>query len=84
MTWSTGDRPERPRVGRVGAVVAHQEELAVGDVQSVCSSGAVVGCGGAAGLVGVEVRLVERDVVDVDEAVVADLDRVAAPRRSPA
>ena len=62
-------------------MVAHQEDLAVGDGPVVCPVEGRRRLRRSVDLVAVEVRLVERPLVDVHEAVVADLDRVAAVRR---
>ena len=77
MTCWVGHRPERARVGRVGAVVAHQEELARRDHPGALVARNGRRLGRVTGGDREEVRLIDRRAIDEDPAVV-DRDGVPA------
>src|SRR5262245_63722973 len=70
-----GHRTERPRIGGIGAVVTHQEQLVVGDHPAVLLVGDRRGLDRIAGGAG-EVRLVDRSPAD-EHLAIPDLDGVA-------
>ena len=81
MTVADVDRPELARVGRVPAMVAHQEQLPVGDDPRV-DVAERLGRLRLAVVLLEDIRLDELRAVDEDRAVV-DLDRVATDADDP-
>src|SRR6516164_6665991 len=74
-------RPERSRIGRVRSMVAHQEQLALGNDPLVLVAGHRGRLGIGLGL-GIDVWLRDLGAIDEDVAV-ADVDRVATETDDP-